>query len=382
MEICASEMKICFIQDESFLRTKRNTNPFFDPIIRVCEKNGIDWEIGFKSLPKECGYQRNRIFSLTIFSFFETYIWRIAKCIHSITPRIFQITFAKVWKKFGGSISNANLYITIAGNMIYELAAMYPNKRIIDLQHGVIYSGHKGYFLSNARLSDGRRTVKNIEFWLYGDGYADCFFKNPENAKDLEGRVKIIGDVARANAQVEGCRLKVEGSERNLVVMSLQLTDDLDQEEKAGSVKVMEEFFSEFFKKYGDKYTVLFKHHPRFNNCYDLSEFYKKFPQIKESKTPWGELYPKMALHLTFNSTSIFDCAAVGIPTFLLDLPGAKVCHRDLYRDDFGYPLYDKNVDEILDKQEECGKISLEWYRRCYAPFDEENCLKLLKGEV
>lgn len=381
-------MKIRFIQDNSFLRTAGKTNPFFDPIVRVCEKNGIEWKVLLPAKPAKCGYDKLHIGYYTAFLNIGVWFWRFVHLIwRQPVWKVYEL-YGKLARLFFGRQLKADLYITIAGNLAEQLAGLFPNARVIDIQHGVIYSGHQGYFDKDKRLIEQYQLPSKREFWVFGQGYADCFFKNPENAKDLEGRVKIIGDVVRAGAQVEGCRLKVEGGEkvggleRNLVVMSLQLTDDLDQEEKAGSVKVMEEFFSEFFKKYGDKYTVLFKHHPRFNNCYNLSEFYKKFPQIKESKAPWGELYPKMAMHLTFNSTSIFDCAAVGIPTFLLDLPGAKVCHRDLYRDDFGYPLYDKNVDEILDKQEECGKISLEWYRRCYAPFDEENCLKLLKGEV
>lgn len=384
-------MKVYFIQDNSFLRTAEKTNPFFDPIIKVCEKNGIEWKVWLPEKPEECGYDKEKVEYFSLFLNLGTWFYRLLRFTSGLSALKINEIYGRFVRPFFNKKFKAELYVTIAGNLGPELRGMFPNARVIDIQHGVIYSGHQGYFDKDKRLIEQYRLPSKREFWVYGKGYADCFFKHPENAKDLEGRVKIIGDVMRANARsVEGRVRSAEGSvegsvrsvERNLVVMSLQLTDDLDKEEKAGSVKVMEEFFGEFFKKYGDKYTVLFKHHPRFNNCYDLSDFYKKFPQIKESKTPWSELYPKMAMHITFNSTSIFDCAAAGIPTFLLDLPGAKVCHRDLYKDDFGYPLYDKNVDEILDRQEEYGKISLEWYRHCYAPFDEENCLKLIKGEL
>ena len=379
------KMKVCFIQDGSFLRTAEKTNPFFDPIIKVCEQSGMDWRVGFRGMPKACGYQKGKVFSFKLFLFWEIWAWHIAKCFGAKASWKVQVAFANMWKRVFGGIVDADIYITIAGNMIYELAAMYPNKRVIDLQHGVIYSGHQGYFLKDARLTDRRCVFSNIEFWVFGKGYADCFFKNPENAKDLEGRVKIIGDVVRANARsVEGRVMNVEGAageERNLVVMSLQLTDDLDQEEKAGSVKVMEAFFGEFFKKYGDKYTVLFKHHPRFNNCYDLSDFYKKFPQIKESKASWDELYPKMAMHITFASTSTFDCAANGIPTLLLNYPHKRAINRAYWEYDFNYPLFNYSMDEILSDFNKCSIIVSKWYSECYEPFDEKKCLKLLKGE-
>lgn len=377
-----TRMKIYFIQDNSFLRTADKTNPFFDPIIKVCEKNGIEWKLWTSAPCKKCGYDKNRVEYLRTFDWLWTWFWRAVHLIWWGDSDPVQRLFGRLMRPFWGKKFEADLFITIAGNQGAQLAGMFPNARVIDVQHGVIYSGHHGYFDNDKRLIEQYRLPSKREFWVYGKGYADCFFKHPDNAKDLEGRVKIIGDVMRAGAQVEGCRLKVEGSERNLVVMSLQLTDDLDKEEKAGSVKVMEEFFSEFFKKYGDKYIVLFKHHPRFNNCYDLSDFYKKFPQIKESKAPWNELYPKMAMHITFASTSTFDCAANGIPTLLLNYPHKRAINRAYWEYDFKYPVFNYSMDEILNDFNKCSKIVQMWYSECYAPFDEENCLKLIKGEV
>lgn len=378
-------MTIYFIQDNSFLRTAEKTNPFFDPIIKVCEKNGIEWKVLLPARPAKCGYDKLHVGYYTAFLNIGVWFWRL---VHLIWRRpvwkIYEL-YGKLARPFFGRQLKADLYITIAGNLAEQLAGLFPNARVVDVQHGVIYSGHQGYFGMDKRLVEQYRLPSKREFWVFGQGYADCFFKHSENAKDLEGRVKIIGDVVRANARsVEGRVMNVEGGaavERNLVVVSLQLTDDLDQEEKEGSVKVMEEFFSEFFKKYGNKYTVLFKHHPRFNNCYDLSDFYKKFPQIKESKTPWGELYPKMALHITFASTSTFDCAANGIPTLLLNYPHKRAINRAYWEYDFNYPLFNYSVDEILSDFNKCSKIVSKWYSECYAPFDAEKCLKMIKGE-
>ena len=38
-------MRIDFYMGPEFLRTERKTNPFFDPIIKVCEESGIVWQV-------------------------------------------------------------------------------------------------------------------------------------------------------------------------------------------------------------------------------------------------------------------------------------------------------------------------------------------------
>ena len=90
---------------------------------------------------------------------------------------------------------DADVIITQTGQFADELSSMFPTKRIVDVQHGVIYSTHDGYFTADGRLVEQYQFTKNREFWVYGKGYAECFFKHPENAKDLKDRVKIIGDV-------------------------------------------------------------------------------------------------------------------------------------------------------------------------------------------
>ena len=150
----------------------------------------------------------------------------------------------------------------------------------------------------------------------------------------------------------------------------------------AASVEKTEAFFNNFLARFGNKYKCYVKHHPRFNNVRDLSEFYAKFPQVSETKAPWPELYDKMALHVTFNSTVTFDCASHGVPTFLVDLPSAKIIMRDFYKSDYNYPLYDKTIGEILEMpHKEVREIILKWYHDFYTPFSEANCLALLRGD-
>ena len=375
-------MTVHFFQPENFLRSSKRTNPYFDPIIKVCKDNDISVEIFMPKIPSDIGYDKSILCETFWLSFIATLFWKIVKVVYwRANPRNIYSLYAKLVRPFIKRKYESDLVISCGGALGYILSDLMPETRIVDIQHGVIYSRHRGYFSGDGRLSKLLQYMPNREFWLFGQGYADCFFKHPDNANDLQGRVKVIGDVIRAGETVGGDCCSESGATRNVVVFSLQLTADLSQEEISGSVTRMEAFFTDFFAKYGDKYKCFVKHHPRFNNVYDLSAFYAMFPQVTETKAPWTELYPQMALHVTFNSTVTFDCASQGIPTFLVDFPEAKIIMRNFYRDDYGYPFYDKPVDDILGSPiEETRRTIIDWYHRFYTPFSEENCRRLLYG--
>lgn len=376
-------MMLSFIIPPSFLRTEEKTDPFYDPIIKVIDGLGdVDWRVFVWSRGVECGYATKHVGDYRLLETCAAWFYRACRLVAwKVQAWKLYYLFGCVARPFFSRKFKADVVITQSGQFAEVLAGLLPNSRIIDIQHGVLYSRHRGYFDANQRLLPIYQALTRREFWVYGEGYVACFFKHPDNAKELQGRVKVIGDVIRADETVGGDCCSESGATRNVVVFSLQLTADLSQEEISGSVTRMEAFFADFFAKYGENYKCFVKHHPRFNNVYDLSAFYAKFPQVTETKAPWTELYPQMALHVTFNSTVTFDCASQGIPTFLVDFPEAKIIMRNFYRDDYGYPFYDKSVDDILGSPiEETRRTIIDWYHLFYTPFSEENCLKLLKG--
>ena len=363
-------MRVDFYTGPEFLRSKQRTNPFIDPIIAVCKANRIEYRVFVPSIKIKCGYDEAHVKSYRFIVFVHTWAWRISRLlcrVSGLCVRRFAGSLVKfLWKDSFSS----DVAVIMAGGAECFLYWSLNVKRIVDLQHGVIYSRHRGYFDPNGRFlgAVNKSEVSNLEFWLFGQGYADCFFKHPDNIKDLQGRVKIIGDVVRAGEgeNKEGRMKKEDGSgARNLVVFSAQLTADLAREEMVASVNRMEEFFDEFFKKFGDRYECFVKHHPRFANVYDMTGFFAKFPQVEVTKAQWAELYPRMALHVTFTSTVTFDCASVGVPTYLLEFPVAKILHREFWCDDYNYPYFDKTVGEILAiPAEETRRTMVEWYRK------------------
>jgi hypothetical protein len=162
----------------------------------IDEMPGASWRVLLPRKGMACGYPQEKVGDYHLFEKCGLWFYRFCRVLNRRTPvwKIYRC-FGKVAKLFFSRLFDADVIITQTGQFADELAGMYPNKRIVDVQHGVIHSTHSGYFTPNARLKGEYQTALNREFWLYGQGYADCFFKHPENAKDLEGRVKIIGDV-------------------------------------------------------------------------------------------------------------------------------------------------------------------------------------------
>lgn len=359
-------MKVYFFQDNSFFRTKEGTNPFFDSIIRVCEENGIEWKVWTPELCAKCGYSKERMGYFRAFDKLSIIVCRFFRLVLRMDKYSAEMLFAKLMKPFFGKKFKADLYITIAGNMCTSLAGMFPNVRNADMQHGVIYSKHSGYFTEDRRLRKIYQELKNREFWLYGQGYVDCFFKHPDNAKDLKGRVKVIGDVVRADCMNNKLEFGVGVGERNVIAFSSQLTRDLDDATLKLMVERTVKFFEEKYAQHGDKCRYVIKQHPRFNDVCDISAL-KALPYLEHSSEPWSELFPKMKLHATFSSTVCFDAASAGVPTEFVPYPENRILDGRFYIEDFSYPETDQSSVAIRA-----------WYESCYTPFCKENCKKLL----
>lgn len=370
-------MKVHFFQDNTFFRTARGTNPFFDPIIQVCEENEIEWKVWTTVPTPKCGYPPEKVGYFGRFAMGSVWLWRVAHLVWPMATWRYSWLYGRLMRPFVRKRFGADLFITVAGNLCEQLVGIAPEVRNIDVQHGVIYSKHRGYFDDTGRLREVYQTLRQREFWLYGQGYADCFFKHPANCADLSGRVKILGDVVGHPA------LPLQDG-RNVLAFSVQLTGDFTAEVSAEMVRRMRRFFEEAYAKYGSRLRYLLKQHPRFNHC-DIEPL-KALPYLEFTDAPWPELYPQMLVHVTFSSTVCFDCASCGIPTRFEPYPENNILDSRYYQDDYSYPYLDWSLEHILEEQtrdpDTLHRTIRAWYETCYTPFSKENCLKLLKGEV
>ena len=373
-------IKVIFIVPQSFLRTKENTNPFYDPIIRVIkEQTDFQWRVYLWDKRIECGYDKEKtgdyhvfeVCGIWFYRFFRLVAWKMSTC------KIYRL-FGLFARPFFAKKFSADLILTQAGQFADVFATMLPNRRIVDVQHGVIYSRHSGYFDKEMRLLPHYRWMKHREFWVYGNGYADCFFRNLDNAQDLKTRVKVIGDVVRAGKS-DGTKEAVKGS-RSLIVVASQLTRDFSP----STLAAMKAAYEEAFETSHDFGKVVFRHHPRFNNCIDLSDWEVRFPWlVMTDRRPWPDIFAEAICVVTINSTVAFDAAAYGVPTAILD--DKCVGHDNLMKKEYGYPLADISVSRMATLSESEWKSASqnvkEWHERYYATFSEERCLKLLKED-
>lgn len=377
-------MKVIFYQPVSFLRSAKKTNPFFDPVIDVCRKNGIDWEIWLPDARVEHGYEKTHVRDMRWFYFWDHLFYRMFHYVFRMRMERAQFWSGFLLRQLTFHRFKADLVISIAGCLVHVMKSFFPHTRAADIQHGVVYSSHKGYFDPHGRIWSFYWSYPERAFWLYGPGYANCFFKNPENHRWLDGRVKVVGDVVRAGKDVSSVALPVVGSKaRNVIAFSAQLTHDLDAATWDEMVRRMVTFFDKLHATYGSAYRYVFKQHPRFDNCCDISAL-TALPFVELSDKPWPDLYPQMALHVTFSSTVTFDAASAGVPTYLPPYPENKILDGRFYGTDFNYPFAGQTVEELLalmkDDTAATMKTTHDWFLSCYTLFDEMNCLSLIRG--
>ena len=372
-------MKILFIVPDMFLRTIEKTDPFYDPIIRVVdEMPRMEWRVLLPRKGMACGYPQEKIGNYKWFLWCSIWFYRFWRLLNRKTP-VWKINycFGKLTRPLFKKKFDADIIITQAGILATELAGMFPHKRIVDVQHGVIYSTHSGYFTPDARLVKQYQFTKNREFWVYGKGYADCFFKHPDNARDLEGRVHVIGDVCMHEVVPEGFK--------DTIVVSGQFKPEAERECLLDQVRGLREFLQSLQTMRGDNVNVLIKHHPRFKGIDELDKLYEEYPFFSETNEDWNSLYGRMLFHVTFSSTVVFDAASNGIVSYLMDSEtNDPVLEKSFWSDDYHYPYHDIILSEVLDicAERDTAIRIRQWYEKFYEPFEEKKCLELINERM
>lgn len=384
----AKARKILFACGPEFLRTPNRTNPFFDPIISVCEKAGFDWKVLFVTRDARSGYPSERVGSFALLNALGIWFWRLVRLFRPrADPHDVYRLYGRLARPFLSRLLEADLVVTIAGYLHDEYDGMFPEGRIVDVQHGVIYSTHSGYFLPDSSLAPVYRRRPRCEFWVYGKGYAASFYANAANERWLGAfgssgcRVRVLGDVMRTVRQNDAPPAGASAV-RDIIAFSAQLTHDDGPETLDRMVAGMVGFFENMHARYGSGCRYILKHHPRFGCVCDVSRL-TALPYLEVSEEPWSAIAPRILLHATFSSTVAFDVASVGAPTFFLPSPDPALKDAraiSAYRD---CPFLGLSADEIVARAksapDETARTVRAWFETFYAPFDEANCRRLLE---
>lgn len=264
--------------------------------------------------------------------------------------------------------NNVKNIITISQSMQHFLKNVFNQANIYDYQHGVISNKYEGYFLNNEIAPN---LIKNkVKVLIHGQ-------KVKQQLVNIDG-----GDYFKNNAIVVGGPIRNYGDKKlefnGNILFSLQFTNS---HSLSTNLLLLNETIKLFKMVEQKQLNVNFylKHHPRFDNCIDISELYK-FKFVLDSPKSIEECFATCSLHLTEYSTMVFDGLCNGIPSLF-----TRFCTDFcLFENDFNFPyseidffdalikLYDNNFyQQLLDKQ---TKASKEFYQA----FDKGLFLKLL----
>lgn len=262
-------------------------------------------------------------------------------------------------------------YISMAGLFIEMFGDMNPDGIVYDLQHGVIYAGHDGYFKSDGGVSESL-SADNCKILLWGEGYKELF---THSDKIKDDKVRVIG------YPVEQSERPKTNEGRNTILFSLQFTASVDYDTLEYMKTMLDKALSSIDF---NRYTVKLKHHPRYNNVISLDDISKKYPNISYCDDSLEDMVKECLLHVTWFSTTCFEYAKYGIPTYILS-DSRSTLGNEIYYFQFKYPvLKGLSLEEVLKllndpiKSEEISVRVREWYLKLYSPFNEKTAKSIL----
>lgn len=364
-----------FYYPQHFNRTAESTNPFFDKLLEACDRHGISYK-----LIEEPDWRTDKP--------------RNSKAIKGDALFLLVLVLRKVMRLFGkkdsfknekyvASVVNMltfgslryNTYMTISGSMLHLFGTLNKKGNVYDMQHGVLYKQHPTFFDVNKHLRS-QYFQRNLHWIMWGRGYDQCFCRGDEEL--LAERTHVVGYPIKDAVMDMNSLDDKEMS----VLFSLQFTRDSQPRELIIQKDLVEHSLHQL-KECGVK--VLLKHHPRYNNSIDISDLLEKYPFTELTTLSMNELLASTLLQVTFNSTTSFEYAAYGIPSFFID-PEARIPQGDLFYSEYHYPLYQgakiQDVVKRLQNSELRRQDSVtvkKWYREFYDEFDENAFIKLIK---
>lgn len=373
--------KALFYYPQHFNRTSKGTNPFFDKMLDICDKRGIPYDL-YEEPDGATDKPRNPLARKADAFFWMTTI--IRTIVRWFTPGK---TFFDREKYVANAINiltwgyfRRPVYITISGSMYHLFSYLNPNAQVYDMQHGVIGKFHPTFFDSQTGRLREQFYRKNLNLIFWGEGYANCFVKGEVDI--LKGRTQILGYPVE-NKIKDISSDDIEKKLKNkIVVVSMQLTHSVDNTELENMKAILDKFLAEATTL---PVKIYLKHHPRYNNCISIDDLLIKYPGVTLTNEPLSELTEASFLHVTHFSTTAFEFAQAGIPTFFLPYEN-KSQAQTLFYDEYKYPLYlgmsiGSVIERLSDKKKyvEDSSTITEWYNQFYSPFDEVGFLKIIQ---
>jgi hypothetical protein len=367
---------ILFYYPQHFNRSESGTNPFFDPLIDLCEQHKLSYLV-IEEPDKGTTYPRNK--KAYRFDFYFYLILLLRKSIPLLFFKYFENReqyIGKVCKALTFRRFNANVVFTNSNSMGGFWRGYCPKARIVDYQHGIINKKQTGFFINGQVPSHIAANNKEVAVW--GKGFKNVF---DQDKKYYENKVHVLGHYQQA------AKIVTSFSDSNKVLFSLQFMPDLGMKlntEMFNEIRVVIEKFNAISPE--KRPEIILRNHPRHNNAVDLSSIINEFDFVslmpeKEILIPTDYL-----IHVTFFSTTAFEMAMQGVPSFFLYTENLMNGKTDfLY--DFKYPVVqDSSLEELWtiyknDKKvwELHSELAKRWSDGFFEPLNKMLFLDLIK---
>lgn len=361
---------VIFYYPKHFNRGKGGVNEFLKPLIDSCDKNNISYLIfeepaknglrNKKAIPFDLVFYLILIFRkflmLNKYDHFEAREWKISKMIKA--------TFF--------SNMNPKVVITMSNSMLGFFRGWNDTMPLYDYQHGIIYSWHPGYMIDDCGAK--HIVVNRSKLMLFGEGFKRLLTK---------GNDKYFSE----NSICIGTNVKYQMLYREFnhsILLSLPITT-ADEIEPVQSV-LLEELKAMFQENQSfyieNKIVFYLKHHPRYDGVLDISRILN-FSFVKIINKSLLDCFFNCSLHLTYNSTTTFEAATLGIPTLFLKGFGDD----PLFEKEFKYPNYQvflniqENIKEFVREPSmyrSAVALAKDWVKAYYEPFNENEFVKLI----
>ena len=182
-----------------------------------------------------------------------------------------------------------------------------------------------------------------------------------------------ISEYYKANSHVIGVNKDssklLHTSFNNNILVTLQFTED--HSFKQNKI-LLDELVNLILKN--TNYNFYLRNHPRFSNDFKIDYLFKLKNVFKSSGSLF-ESFNLCSLHITAYSTSTFEAAYYGIPTFFLTSLDKEF---NMFYRYFNYVLKN-DIKNIVNNYMECSLKVQKWEALFYSPFNEDKFLALLK---
>lgn len=384
--IFAKKAKVLFYYPQHFNRTAEGTNPFFDRLLDACDRHGISYKLIEEpdwgtDKPRNSQAIKGDVLFLLIMV-----MRRIARLIYRDEDSCQNETHIARWLNIMTLYRiSYRKYVTISGSMQTLFSKVGGDCCALDMQHGILENSNPGWFECKGKLKECFH-FPAIQWLLWGEGYKKCMIKGEE--KIFGNRIHVVGYPLEIRSEEKSNSSCLRGTiVSNTILFSMQLTGDASDKWASDFIEMVEDNLKQIKEliNQGVDIKVLIKHHPRFNNAYSIDNLFHEYPFATLTDEPMSKLLPRILLQVTYHSTTSFEYAKYGVPSFFMQSPKMKQ-GIELFYNEYSYPLYyGMNIQDVISRLlipsqygMDAESVSL-WYKMFYTPFNEQKFLNLIE---